>query len=177
MAKYDERFKLKVAREGAQSTTPLREVASRHGLDYSMVRRWVDSYREHGLAGLAKKYGRYDARFKQRVLQRMRDEGLSRRQAMTLFGIRSPAVIGAWQRQYDQGGLGALAPAYKRKPRMPPKKSPNRAPTPDEELTREELLKELAYLRAETAYLKKLDALIQAEQTATRAKKRKPSKG
>lgn len=50
-------------------------------------------------------------------------------------------------------------------------------PKPDEELTREELLKEVAYLRAETAFLKKLDALILEEQAATRGKKRKPSKG
>ena len=59
---------------------------------------------------------------------------------------------------------------------MPLKKSTDPALKPDEELTRGELLKELAYLRAETAYLKKLDALIQEEQAATRAKKRKPSK-
>ena len=142
-----------------------------------MVRRWVDSYREHGRAGLAKKYSRYDAPFNQRLLQRMRDEGLSRRQAVTLFGIRNPGIIGVWQRQYDRGGLGALTPVCERKSRMPPKKSTNPILKPDEERTRGALLKELAYLRAETAYLKKLDALIQEEQTATRAKKRKPSKG
>ncbi|HET6553706.1 MAG TPA: IS3 family transposase [Dyella sp.] len=157
MAKYDERFKLKVAREGARGTAGLREVARQYGLDYSMVRRWVDNYREHGAVGLAKKHSRYDALFKQRVLQRIRDEGLSRRQAMTLFGIRSPGVIAVWQRQYDRDGPDALTPACERRPSMPSKKPT--IPKPDEELTREELLKELAYLRAETAYLKKLDAL------------------
>jgi transposase len=49
-------------------------------------------------------------------------------------------------------------------------------PKPDDQLTREELLEEVAYLRAETAYLKKLDALILHEQTAMRESKRKPSK-
>ncbi|MNI63369.1 hypothetical protein D3C81_2083750 [compost metagenome] len=50
-----------------------------------------------------------------------------------------------------------------------------RSSKPAEDMSRDELLKEVAYLRAETAYLKKLDALIQEEQAAQRAK-RKPSK-
>ncbi|WP_162619477.1 hypothetical protein [Salinicola peritrichatus] len=55
-----------------------------------------------------------------------------------------------------------------------PQKPPSPPPA-DEERSHEELLEELAYLRAENAYLKKLDALIQEEQAA-RGKKRKSSK-
>ncbi len=171
MAKYDLKFKLKVAREGLKRATGLERIASRYGLDYSMVRRWVDSFRQHGRAGLAKKHTRYDARFKQGVLNRIRSDGLSRRQAATLFGIRSPAIIGVWQRQYDEGGLGALAPASRRRSRMPAKKPPGKAPKPDEELTREELLEVLADSRAEIAYLKKLDALIQAKKAVAQKKR------
>jgi transposase len=43
---------------------------------------------------------------------------------------------------------------------------------PIEEFTREELLEEVLNLRAETAYLKKLDALILEEQTTRRSRKR-----
>ena len=43
-------------------------------------------------------------------------------------------------------------------------------------MTAQEMAEELAYLRAENAYLKKLDALIQEEREAARGKKRKPSK-
>ncbi|VWB10553.1 HMG-I and HMG-Y DNA-binding domain-containing protein [Burkholderia lata] len=39
--------------------------------------------------------------------------------------------------------------------------------------TREDLLKENEYLRAEVAYLKKLDALLQAKKQAAQKKKRK----
>lgn len=175
MAKYSERFKIEMAREGAQGALGLRELARKHGLDYSMVRRWVESYRRHGAAGLQKKHSHYDVAFKLHVLQRIRDEALTQRQAAALFQIRSTATIGIWQRQYDQGDLGAWAPATKRH-RMPRKHPADPLPKPAEEMTREELLKELAYLRAETAYLKKLDALIQAEQPAAHGKKRKPSK-
>lgn len=176
MAKYDERFKVEVAQLGAQGTISVVQVAARYGLDYSMVRRWVDVYRHHGAAGLTKRYRRYEVSFKREVLERIRVEGLSIRQATALYGIPHAGLIGTWQRQYDQGGLEALVPARERRPRMPSKKSPASPAKPDHEKTREELLDELAYLRAETAYLKKLDALIREKQAMARAKERKPSK-
>jgi transposase len=56
-------------------------------------------------------------------------------------------------------------------PQKPPE-TPVQSCPDDDERTRQELLDELGYLRAENAYLKKLDALIR-EQNAARAKKRK----
>nr|WP_245696429.1 hypothetical protein [Halomonas taeanensis] len=50
------------------------------------------------------------------------------------------------------------------------------SPLPDDERSHKELLEELAYLRAENAYLKKLDALIREQEAATRGKKPRPSK-
>lgn len=169
MAKYDEKFKLKVVREALRGASGLESISRRHSLDYSMVRRWVESFRRHGRAGLARKHARYDARFKLTVLERMRCEGLSGRQASAMFGIRNPGAIGLWQRQYDQGGLGALAPASEPRSRMAPKKPTT--PKPDEELTREELLDALADSRAEIAYLKKLEALIQEKKAAAQKKR------
>lgn len=55
-------------------------------------------------------------------------------------------------------------------------KPPSPSPRPDDERSQEELLQELAYLRAENAYLKKLDALIREQEAATRGKKPRPSK-
>lgn len=49
-------------------------------------------------------------------------------------------------------------------------------PRPDEELSRDELLEELAYLRAENDYLKKLDALIQGRRATAQGKKPKSSR-
>lgn len=49
------------------------------------------------------------------------------------------------------------------------------AQKPDSELTHEELLKELEYLRAENAFLKKYDALLRKEEAAQN-KKRTSSK-
>lgn len=176
--KYDEWFKLQVVQQCLREDTSLREVARQHCLDHSMVRQWRESYREHGALGLRKKHSHYSAEFKLAVLERMWRDGLSQRQAQALFDVREGGAIGRWERQYHSGGLNALAP--KRKGRRPMARKPPSPPPvdpPDDERTHEELLEELAYLRAENAYLKKLDALIQEKRAATRGKKPKPSKG
>jgi len=173
MAKYDERFKLNIARRGARGTVGLVQLARRCGVDYSTVRGWVAMYVQHGRAGIEKKYDVYDEALKRRVLRGIREERLSLRKATVVFNLRSTATIRRWQQQYDQGTLTSG-----REQRAPVriKKEPS-VVKPDEKLTREELLEEVTYLRAETAYLKKLDALILEEQAAARGKKRKPLKG
>ncbi|WP_434986990.1 IS3 family transposase [Vreelandella zhaodongensis] len=156
--RYDEWFKLLVVQQCLQDVTSLREVARQHGLDPSLVRTWRDSYRQQGVLGLRKKYTHRSAAFKQQVLETMWQDGLSRRQAEALFDIRERGAIGRWERQYHSGGLTALE--TKRKGRHPmSKKPPSSPPPPDDERSQEELLKELAYLRAENAYPKKARCL------------------
>lgn len=173
MTKYDVEFKIKIARQGARGTVGLTELARRCGVDYSTVRGWVAMYVRHGRAGIEKKCEVYDEALKRRVLQEIREGRWSLRKATVVFNLRSTSTIRRWQRQYDQG---TLAPVNERRAPVRIKKEPP-VPKPDNELTREELLEEVAYLRAETAYLKKLDALILQEKAAVRGKKRKPSKG
>jgi transposase len=173
MAKYDDPFKLKVAQEAALRVVAVRKLASQYGVDPALIRRWRDSYLRHGPEGVASKCTLYSAAFKQRVLERIALEGLSHRQAMALFDIRNSGVISLWQRQYDSGGLDALVSTRERRARM--RKKPI-IPKPVEEFSREELLEEVLNLRAETAYLKKLDALIREEQATARSKKRESSR-
>lgn len=173
--KYSDQFKLQVVKQCLRGDLGIEELAHQLGLDYSMVRRWLEHYRQHGPSGLRQTRRHYSAAFKREVLERMWRDGLSIRQTEALFDIRANGAIGRWQRQYHSGGLTALAP--KRKGRRPmTKKPPSPPPPPDEERSHDELLEELAYLRAENAYLKKLDALIREKGTATRGKKPKPSK-
>ena len=172
MAKYAEQFKLKVVRECLKGTESLRSVSERHELGHSQVRRWVESYREHGQAGLGRQSGSYGASFKRSVLLRISREGLSDIQAATLLGVRSSGHIAKWRAQYDAGGIEALA--RKRPGASMPHKYP---PEPvSKDMTKEELLEEVANLRAELDYLKKLDALIEAEKTKVLVGKRKWSK-
>lgn len=57
---------------------------------------------------------------------------------------------------------------------MPGKKKTARKPIQD--LTHAELIQEVAYLRTETDFLKKIDALIQEDQAKKRESKRRSSK-
>lgn len=172
MIRYDRRFKLKVAREGAEGTLPIRALAGHYDLDPSMLHRWIETYRQHGQDSFVVTPGRYTDRFKAMVVRRMVRDGLSVRQAMAKFGVGSPNAINAWRRQYDSGGVEALGPVRER-PQM--KKKPA-APKRPEEMTPKELQKELEYLRAENAFLKKYDALIREEQAAERKNAPKSSK-
>jgi transposase len=173
VAKYTPAFKLKLVKQ-CLSSDSLNGVAVKNGIGHSLLQRWVRSYQQHGLAGLARKYSRYDAQFKLKVLKRIKEEGLSDQQAAILFDIRGQNSVGEWKKLYHAQGIDALKP-YRERESCMPRKQPTKPEQPclsDDERTRQELLEELAYLRAENDYLKKLDALIQ-EQNAARAKKRK----
>lgn len=169
MIRYERRFKLKVARAGAEGARPVAALASQYGLDRTMVHRWIETYRRHGQQSFkGSRAQRYTPGFKVAVLKQIRRNGLSLRQAMVKFDIGSATVIKAWRDQYDLGGTNALAPARDR-PRM--KKKPP-VPKRPEDMTPKELCKELEYLRAENAFLKKMDALIREEQAAEQAQQK-----
>jgi len=123
---------------------------------------------------LKKKCERYSAEFKLLVLQQMRSEGLSARETAARFNIRNRTAIGQWKRQYDEGGIDALSPRQRGRPRKMPKPPITPPPLPEDDTrSRQELLDELNFLRMENAYLKKLEALAQAQQRSAQRKKRK----
>ncbi|WP_132450286.1 IS3 family transposase [Caballeronia glathei] len=157
MAKYNEQFRQQLVDEYLAGGIGVEGLAARHGVDYSMLRRWIASYENHGSAGLRKKFVRYDARFKMQVLRRMWSDDLSYRQVTALFDIRDSGSVARWARLYDEGGLDALAPRSRGCPRKMTASQPEKPTeqTAPDGRTREDLLKEIEYLRAEVAYLKK----------------------
>lgn len=174
MTKYDEKFKLAVVQQYLGGTAGFKVIAREHGLAHAMVRRWVSSFRTLGINGLRKKFSRYSAEFKLSVLQHMWDNDLSYGQAAVQFDIRNPGSVGAWERSYRRNGLEALQPGRRGRSRqMPAPPIKTEAPPEDAHRSREELLAEVKQLRMEVAYLKKLRALVQAQQKALPAKKRK----
>ncbi|SNY71720.1 transposase, partial [Stenotrophomonas sp. CC120223-11] len=64
MNKYDARFKLQVAKEACKTSTSVKAIARRHGLEFSTVRRWVATYRLHGWRGFRRQPRSYDLAFK-----------------------------------------------------------------------------------------------------------------
>jgi transposase len=162
MGKYEEQTKLAAAHDYCSGHLSLKAVAKRHSVDVSSLRQWVAAYKVHGASGLrAKRKKCYSVAFKLSVLERVREDGLSYRQAAALFDIRRFDVIGRWERQYSEGGVEALSFGSRGKMK---KVDPNAAPAASEDAarSREELLDELSYLRLENAYLKKLHASVRA---------------
>lgn len=164
---------LKITVQGAQSQ---RGRASSRG-QCLLLRKWIAAYQALGAAGLrSKKKKNYNPEFKLNVWQRMREEELSHRQVAALFDIRKSDIIGEWERRYDEGGLEALSRqpgSGRHKKRTEPIPFIQLESSGDEARTRDDLLAELSQLRMEIAYLKKLDALVQAKERATQRNKRK----
>jgi transposase len=174
--KYTTQFKLEVVQQYLVGDVGFKSLSQLRGLCHSMVERWVNLYKTHGEAGLEKKYTSYSAALKLAILQHMWDNELSYGQTASAFNIRNPGSIPTWERCYHSGGIDALTPRPRGRPKKMPDSPPPKAQPPidDETRTREELLAEVNYLRMENAYLKKLKALVQEQkqQRATARKKR-----
>lgn len=177
MSKYSAQFKLAIVQQYLSGTAGYKQIGHEHKLPYSTVKLWVKLYEAHGTEGLAKKFSHYSAEFKLSVLQRMWENDLSCRQVAVAFNIRNAGIISHWERCYHAGGPDALAPRkHGRPPKMPVhplSESPEYLPDPSG-CTHDELVAEVNQLRMEVAYLKKLEALVQAQkQQAAMRKKRK----
>jgi transposase len=177
--KHTVQFKRTVVEHYLAGSDGYKAVARHHGVARSLVRRWVAFYRFHGAEGLKKRsVPRYDAEYKLSVLQHMWDNNLSYAETAAKFNIRAQCYLGIWERSFSEGGIEALIPTPRGKPKkMSDSKttsSPSPAVAPDDETRpREELVAELNYLRMENAYLKKLKALVQADQQAAAAARAK----
>lgn len=170
--KYSYEFKLECVELVLKKHLSCDSVSKRKGPDASNIRKWVRFYKKHGKTGLVpRKNQSYPVDFKLKVLKHIEEEFLSLIEACLKFNIPDSAVIIKWQRDFANFGIEGLQP----KPKGRPKSMSNfkrKKRKSDKPLTREEeLLLENEALRCELDFLKKLQALIQAEE---KAKKHKP---
>ena len=143
MSKHSEQFKLEVVKQYLSGEAGFKELGRRDELGYSMIRRWVERYREHGGSGLRKKFSHYSAEFKLSVLQYMWDNHLSMLQAAVKFDIRDHGMVGRWERAYREGGVEALASRPRGKPRPMATLVPTQdSPPEDDKRSREEFEEE-----------------------------------
>ena len=96
---------------------------------------------------------RYSGAFKQMVVEAMMREGLSYREAGRQFDIPDHKEVAKWERYYLTEGAEGLY--IERRGR-----GGSRHPTEFPKGVEEDLLAEVQRLRAENAYLKKLQALV-----------------
>lgn len=177
MKKYTDQQKLLAVQDYQKGLAGLRAIAEAHNVDVSSLRKWVADYRENGMAGIqdmSHKRRYFSPEFKLSVVQRIQEEELSCRQAAALFNLRKLDLVAEWVRQYEQGGMEALMDRRRKESTRKmtlDKLQTDPQPMPDDALSRDQVLAELNRLRAENAYLKKLDALVLAnKQSATHRK-------
>ena len=109
--------------------------------------------------------------FKLKVVKAIEKDLLSLRDASIRFNIPDTGIIVKWKKDFATFGLVGLHPKIKGRPKSMNENKRKKRKS-DKPLTREEeLLLEIEALRCENELLKKLQALIQAEE---QAKKRKP---
>jgi len=177
LKKYSEEAKLAAVHAYCCGQLGWKATPKVHDVEASSLRKWVAAYRVNGVDGVREKRRKlYGREFKLKVLQRMRDEHLSYRQAAALFDIRKFNIIGAWERAYEREGMPGLAPQWvgQRKSMTNGEGKKSMAPPcEDDKRTREELLQELNSLRLENAYLKKLEALVQFQARSAQGRGRK----
>ncbi len=112
--------------------------------------------------GIPKK--KYTGEFKQMVVETMRKEGLSYREAARQFEISEHSRVASWERIYlEEGPEGLYIERRGKKSTGRPKKL-----KPEVE---EDLIAEVQRLRAENAYLKKMRALVLEEERRGKGRK------
>ncbi len=170
--KYDYAFKLECVKLVLEKHYSYNDVSNQKGLNESNIRKWIGFYKQYGAIGLLpRKNQSYSVAFKLRVLRAIDKDLMSLRESSIKFNIPDTAIIVKWKRDFAKFGLAGLQPKTRGRPlSMDTNKRKKRKS--DKPLTREEeLLLENEALRCENELLKKLQALIQAEE---KARKRKP---
>ena len=168
MSKYSEEFKQKIVVEHQKEKIGWRRLEKKYGITGSLIKQWIAQYELNGKFTEPTRH--FSGEFKLKVLNYQQEHNLSDPQTALIFGITNQGTICAWRKKYITGGTEALFQKQGRRSKMPKKSLiPNK---PREEWTKDE---ELAYLRMENEYLKKLTALIQEDKQREKDSKNKKS--
>ena len=168
MSGYTEEFKLKIVKEHLKEGYSSYFLAKKYELHKSTVQEWIKQYETFGF--FIPPIQHYTTEFKLKVLNYQQEHHLSDSRTAVFFGITNQGTICTWRKKYITGGTEALFQKQGRRSKMPKKSLiPNK---PREEWTKDE---ELAYLRMENEYLKKLTALIQEDKQREKDSKNKKS--
>ena len=171
MKKYQTEFKLEVVKSFLAGEGGAKLLARQWSVPEEKIRTWVSHYRLHGIEGLRPKRSAYSAQFKLQVLSHQDREQLSSRQVAAVYDIRNPNQVVVWRRNLYEGGVEALGNRKQGRPSMKPKR---RCPAPPSTVitdSTQALRGENERLRAEVAYLKKLQALIRSKRSAAPTKR------
>lgn len=156
MAKYTKEFKFKVVQYVLKEKHGVKTAKKHFGLhSHGDIVKWVNKYLEHGEKGLERNNDKYDSNFKISVVKYMQENNLSLTRTAIHFNLSGAKIVAKWLKAYEDGKLKAKEREEEIMPRKTNKDKENK------DIATQKLLEENEYLRAENAYLKKLNALVQ----------------
>ena len=162
--RFTKEFKLECVRKHKAGEHIEDPGGCKHHTFWDTVLEWVRVYDALGEIGLEHKKPKRDWKTKLDMILRV-ENGESFRTVAFSNGIKG-SLLSKWYKIYQESGIDGL----KLDRRGRPPKMVKKPKASNEPKTKEELEKELEYLRAENEYLKKLSALVQ------KRKGRKPKK-
>ena len=166
--KYSKEYKLECVRKYKEGI-PIEDPPNTNHKQFRIqIRKWNRIFDSLGEAGL--EHGRPTLNVSQRLelIQRV-ENGESYRSAAFSAGIQHDLLI-KWHKIYMENGIDGLKSLKRGRPCMKDKKHES-VKKQDSDKTKEELLEELEYVRAENEYLKKLSALVQERKAREQKKK------
>lgn len=162
--KHSLEFKLAIVNQILKGDKSLSTISRENGIERRMVLQWMQFYKRFGEAGLRPQSTVYSLENKLEVIRYFTANQVSLRKACLQFNIRSNSILSNWLRIYGAGGAEGLSEETRGKKRLMKPKILKKVP--EKTLTEnEQLLEENKRLRAEVAFLKKLRALIQKEES------------
>jgi transposase len=178
--KYSVRQKESTVRSILAGRQSLSGAARELGCMRSAVQRWMLQYKQAGVKGFGIRNGSYDGKFKLLVIRHYLEKGLSLNQVASHFKIPNGSTIQRWLKSYERLGAEGLLKENRGRKKTIMAKKPRKQEYPSTDPAAEKLAalqKEVEYLRAENAFLKKLEALVQQEKAAkAQARQQKPSR-
>ena len=159
LLKYTFGIKLNTVLMVVHDNLSLHEVSRITGIDRSLLREWLNLYKNHGTKYLKPGINSYSYEFKLKVIDYLHSNNISYRKASGIFGIRCSTTVRNWDLIFNKHGSGGL---MVKKKTNAEKSDVTKKSRPKKELSdKDKLLEELEYLRMENEYLKKLNALVQ----------------
>lgn len=173
MTKFNEEIKKKFIELMKSNKYSASSAAKEICISASVGKRWWKMYNKHGYEGLIMKTGNYSSIFKVNAVKYMHENHLSISEASANLGIPSDATLLKWERIYYEEGEEGLLVERRGRPKKSMSKNTTKNPKDFSKVIEEDLIAEVQRLRAENAYLKKYNALVQEKQRSQAKKKQR----
>lgn len=162
--KYSYELRKEILHQYFEEQRSVTSLSKEYGINEGNISKWRDMYLYNGDEGIKPINNKYSGKFKEDVLSYYYSHNMLLRETAAYFNIPSTSTITTWLSIYEQDGVSGLY--EERRGRSMKKKSSKPIYIPPQpakdikELSYEEALKELEYLRMENEVLKKYHALL-----------------